>query len=621
MVILVCLALTAKSARIVEMDCDHSTGSDDCLKVLPYCMKYAIDDDPQNEGRTVFSCLECEPGFEPIEGGIKNVPADLFLPDLKAMKVDHLGLCRRISTSEAGVLCNTPQCIKQLPNCWKYTYTKESRNSGTFKCLECHELFVPRSDLKETINATIDFSIQVLTCTRKIESRQCGKNCHLEFPGCSKIEVRDAKIVNYRSQEMETGKFYCSNEAEHFLARQLIFEGSTNQEIPKLTTIPAYQSHIRPCTGTECIHALPKCLTFSTKAELLQDAFIYKCHQCMPGYAPVADGRYFPWIAEMARTQQYAQVCEAVETPSAVCDDRCRLELPGCEIFSISNPSYVLGPYLQTATYDCLQCLPGYRKSKVEKVTPVQKTFSLRFNVKVRCAPIDVSQPTECDEYCRLKLPHCKKFTSKIDAKDPDTEESYRCHECDEGYEPAVDGVYAEWYTGDIRPVCNKKPTNGPLDCDETCQKEFPRCQRISITEDSIGHNIYKCDQCAPGFYPIQYEPNAAGVLSNKDSDMRDQATIYLCAETPAEIYLNMYICTSRDAHLVDHLECADQPNCRHLVKVWDLAKGGRLWHRCVQCKAGYKLKTAIPHIYDIDQDQCEPATLGTVSRLFVSTK
>lgn len=602
--------------KLYDVECDNITGDEECQVLLPYCSKYTVYGEDEMEEVSNFVCTECEPGFEPVADGIKNIPRNYNLPDLKRSGLEFLQLCKRIDTPVEGVNCNSHWCRKELPFCYKYKFTKENDKFGYFECLECDPLFDTRGKL-ETSKATNFYQIK-RTCTRKMEIRECGEICQEELPGCKKYMVSNKMFTTYDSVEIETAEFECLEPLEGYEIMSRFVRSDTNPGLQKETTLASFQSTLQSCSDIKCRHALPYCLKYVTNQQT-GDFVLYTCQECQVGYKPKVNYRAYGSISHMARNSQFAMVCEAVEIDQAKCDSRCQQEIPGCLTFSIYNPNYNLGISIQTAKYACNVCAEGYEGVMEIDDVVVHSDFNVLLNTKVRCRPLDVSQPTPCDDYCRRKYPHCLKYTAQKDDFDPPSEENFRCHQCDEGYEPTSSGDSLPWFAGYERVVCKRKATGEIFTCDSTCQKEFPGCEQMSITNGKGDHNSYQCHKCSEGKFPIPYEKGNPGKLGYHDSIMRNSNTLYLCAEKKSQMYLSLYTCQFKDPNIFDHIECFDQRNCQRIVSMRDLDTGV-ISNRCVLCKNGFQLKANPPHYYDIDQDQCEALKLASNHRLFTAT-
>lgn len=611
--LLICLLICGLQAeKLYDVKCDNITGEEECQQLLPYCSTYAIFEDEDFDDLFTFTCTQCEPGFEAIPGGVKGVPRDYKLPSLKKLGIDFLQLCKRADTPAEGVNCNSYWCKRELPLCYKYTFKKDSDTHGFFDCLECDQMFTPRE--KSTTATITDLHVFKRTCARRLETRECGETCQEELPGCTKFKVSDSKFITVGPTEVERATFECLIPLEGYEVMKTLVTADTHPEIQKDTTLPNFQSSLQSCSDVECRHVLPYCLKYVT-TQVRGEEVMYTCQTCQAGYKPKNNYRSFGSISKLARSNQYVKLCEAVTVSGIDCDSRCQQEMPGCKKFSISETSYLVGESIQSAKYSCDQCEDNYIKVDLDNSTIVHQNYKVTDNVKVVCRPKDVSEPVLCDEQCRKKYPHCKKYTAQKDEDEPASEESFRCWECDEGYEPTTSPDTQHWFSGFERVVCKHKETKGQIACDENCQKEFPHCEQLSITKNKEGHNSYQCHKCASGKFLIPYQANTAGVLAHHDSEMRLTNTIYLCAEQPYHLYQSLYTCEFADPSIFDHPECFEQRNCRQIVSMRDLIRG-RTANRCVQCKGGYRLKAALPHPYDIDQDQCEAVKLQS-TRLF----
>lgn len=615
--ILVLLSLLSSRIAAKTVDCDYNTGYEECYLRLPYCRQYEISPDSDAQDFGTFTCLKCDAGFIPIPGGVKKVPYELSIPEFEKMGVEYIHLCKRVASPEGGLPCNNPVCQKELPQCERYSFQPISEEMGKFTCLSCNELFNVRENAPEAFPAW-NTAVKHL-CSRKSESRECGAKCQTELPGCKRYKVYRNTFEDIENGEKETAFFECLQAHDGYNIRNIRVKENTDPTIVKDLTIPLYDSPIYDCSDANCRHVLPNCQKYAYRG-MTQARFLYICTQCDSNFQPKEVFNFYPSINLLAQRDEFVRVCEVKNIKNADCDDKCKQEFPGCDRLTIWEAGYPISEFIQQAKFRCDQCANGYKQINIDGETLVHANYPLSYNVKVRCQPEPVLKPKVCDEECRKKYPHCEQFIAAFDPSDDPSRESFRCVQCEEGYEHTTDPFIQFWFSGSPRVVCKRKITAGPVDCTGSCKDDFPNCERISISHGFEGHSEYRCHQCSAGFFPIAYDRDVPGKLGYRDGIMKDKPRIYLCAEKPTHVYNSLFRCDRKDFEIVDHDECYIQPNCAYLVTVRDLLRG-RTSFRCIQCRRGFKLKKEIPHSYDLDQDQCERDSMTLLSTLLTASE
>jgi hypothetical protein len=601
--------LLAAPALTHIVDCDYNSGYDDCYLKLPYCMQYKVDAYADQE-KANFTCLKCDPGYEPIKGGLTDLPLDFRLPDFGKLGKEYLMLCKRTKTPVDGITCSNPLCQSELPHCIRHLFTPINDEIGTYSCIACDENFTLR--VLAPLNLSTSPELVKKLCTRKNETRECGEACQAEFPGCKRYSISKNLFVTENENVKELADFQCVEAYPGYEIRNIRVRESTETSVVKDLTIPLYQSPIMNCDDNNCRHVLPNCLKYVYRG-LKSSQIVYTCIQCEAAYQPRPVLTPKPSIPVMALNHQFIQVCQIKNATNVPCDDRCKQEFPGCDLLTVWDSGFSLSIDYLDAKLRCEKCAPGFNQLEDESKRIIHQVYPLLDNVKVRCQPEEVATPTDCDEECRKKYPHCLKYTAVFDPTDPPSKENFRCHLCEKDFEPTTDGDIKEWFSSSMRNVCKFKPTNGTMACTGDCSDIFPDCETVSVTHDENGHSTYQCHKCRAGFYPIPYDRKIPGKIANLNSIMKDKPRIYLCAERPSYIYQSIFKCDRKDFELMDHHECQNQPNCKLVVSVRDLDHA-REFFRCVLCNQGYRLKSKVPHSYDIDQDQCEPESAALKS-------
>ena len=611
--IVLALAGAAMCQEIPEgpINCDYRLRSEKCFTILPWCRTYTITKDPKNEGKTIFTCNSCDPGFEPIPGGVNNLQLIEFqnIPDVTPFAARAVFLCRRVESKDP-LYCSHPACAKELGQCLKYTITNiieeeiedgSKIRAGDYTCLECNEMFEPR--FKEAQQKLVlDPTIPKLLCKRKLGTGECGENCQDEMPGCSTYTISKPEIRSRDEFPEEFAQFYC-NEAENGYESVMRLEKyNTDTAAVKEIAIREYESGDIDCLDLECRHVFPNCHTYVSISQD-DDDNAYICRECRAGYKPLKYQVYGKDFHELYTNKQSVQLCELVNQKSVTPDDYWKEEMPGCTKFTITEAKYDEDGE-QQAVYTCEQCAAGMEIIHDTNPVAVRKGWDLYDNVKARCRPIAKTNPTPCDEQCRLSLKFCQEYKTGYDADYSDFVERFECTKCDDGFIPTQSPDEEPWYFKTQKHVCKRVPVP-EIDCPEICKETFPNCDRISISKDENGHNVYQCHQCSAGFYPIDYENGVKGRLSAQYNPMRSYNVIYLCSDNPDELYLSKTDCDTADDSIFDSKACHSTVNCDIVAEVRNLLTG-KWYEKCLKCPEGYKVKNPRPAYYAYDQSLCE---------------
>ena len=595
--------------------CDARKRNQPCYLGLPYCKAYHYVDNPIGLGTVDFFCDACEDGFEPIPEGETNIPLnkETRLPDFSNLPTKDLKLCQRLGTNSNPIWCTHPACREELPHCRRYTLTNIREvetaegpiREGSFTCIECDELFTPRNDTSMYVLS--DDSTKII-CSRKPGFSECGTNCQLEIPGCIGYTISNVQIDKAATTSTELANFICTQPYPGYNALNMIQKINTKTSIEKDLTIHEYQSPKIACEDIKCRHVFPDCKTLYWQAPDF-NTNEYVCLECREYFIK----REFPVFGQdflkQYSTKQTTALCQLTEQKNVPVVGFWQELMPGCLKMSISNVESTWEGKM-VASFVCDQCAEGMEPINIDQPVNVWGGWDLADSIKPRCRKAAVPKPTVCDDTCQKKLINCQSYTSAyLDSTAP-ANLTYKCESCGLGLVPSVDGDTEPWYSMSERMVCKPAAFEGTDDCNEGCKQTFPFCDKISITTDPKGHNIYQCQKCSDGFYPIDYEDGQTGRLSALDNEMRHHNTIYLCSNQPNEFYISKTDCLNEDEALFDSRVCQMSVNCNSVAEVRNLLTGD-YYLKCLKCGKGFREKTVRSGFYDIDQSLCEriPAT------------
>jgi len=582
-----------------------------CYMSMPYCQVYEYTTDETNDGRYVYKCKQCETGFIPTDpiANLVRTPGK-HIPDLAASKITdkYLNLCKLDPNNQKPIPCTHIFCRSMFPLCATFTAknvgynTATKKQTATFKCEQCLLVYQPNT-LESQITGDFDENKVYKACVRAEETRECGFNCRFEFPGCSKYQVSRVRVTKNKDNSLsETASFQCLEGAPGYQPINEKVTMSSDVIYQRNLALREYISNILTCSNDAiCSSVMPNCNKYYTMA--VDNIYtIYNCTECRSGFEPKKIKVQNVDQLVLYNVKQTMETCMPIARSKFATDAAWKLEVPGCDVLTVSDVTEKAGRYY--ARYSCDQCSNGFVRVEDNELVPVQNGWFTTDRVKVRCRPVEVKMEAACDENCRKKFPYCRKYTAVFEQGSEFKFETFRCTECDEGFEPTTTPDRELFYIGIEKVVCKRRPTPGEVDCPEVCKANFPFCDRLSIAHDQDGHNIYQCHKCQDGYYRIPYE-TIPGRLSAKDHFMRKFNQIYLCSDSPNDVYINKEICDYTDPRASDAELCEGTVNCRVVVQVkrldipWEEAK-------CLKCIDGYRPKMKLPHPYDIDQSLCE---------------
>lgn len=592
------------AAVCVRVRCDQETDNDenDCVRLTPQCLEYEYVPDPENPDKFMVSCISCQEGLIPYWTH-KNVDVDEFT-DLPSMM---LFMCAPNNEGKP-VSCTSKTCLYgSLKLCQRYTvsdleYGEPGVVTGRFMCLDCLYMYEPTgTSIYLEYNFFKSEQERLLTvCKRRVGIFQCGTVCQLEFPGCTRYQV--SKLTGGQQTGLEErARFRCLEALPGYNIMQEIVEATTIFADFKWITLPAYYSSLLSCDSRICQAALPNCEQYFTVSfeEYYQEYFCWKCKPTM--YPINQPTRGMSMIYHFMQTKQMV-TCLQKPLESFPCDDKCKLEFPGCESLT-ATPSDIEDRNF--AVYKCDKCAEGFVAAPDGNYTAAWINGPASENIKIRCVPKEIIEPAPVSGEMAYLLPHCLEYTIKFREDGPNNAMEYTCHKCENGWEPTSSPVYAEWYTKVERVVCKHIPFPGPVECNDECKQVFPNCDRVVVSKDPKGHNIYECLACQNGYYPITYEYNTPGRLAFEEHEMRDQSKIYLCTNQQKERYNRLYYCDSHNKFPAEEVGCVLDDNCEIAVSAKKETEY-MAYFKCLQCKSGYRLKKTLPNIFSGDVSQCE---------------
>lgn len=613
LMLLLCIFLRISSCAVIRKSCDYLLRKDRCYKILPFCKTWTYVEEENFKGTYLFKCEICETGFEPIEKGVGRLTLSEGedIPDPYAMNMDSVQLCRRVETD--NVFCAHPTCKKELPFCRKYNVkniqegtvaVKGIKTIADFECTECEPLFEPYPKNRILKNATLSPLIPKLLCSRKEETRECGNQCEIEFPGCKKYSVSNVQRSVISGEQIEFAMFRCLQALPGYEISMNMVRATTNPSVQKNIALKQYETEVIKCDDIKCRHILPDCKEWSA-INYNQDSSEFSCEKCREGYQPRSPVRSYDYFSHWFYSKNL-QVCEIKEVQGAVCGEECQEELPGCLKYTVWSVSSNLDG-TQRAKYSCDQCKDGFLRLEDTNPVVVQSTWEISDRTKVRCYPKPTPDPTLVEGSLKDILPNCRLYSSKYDPQISYDYLLYECSECYAEFEPSPLQEIFEWYSRDERPVCRRirrEETYG-VPCDQNCQKTFPGCGKIKIMDDYSGRKAYHCTQCLDGWFQIPYETPFKGLLSNPSSPLIMSRKIRLCAQSPSILYIDREECLP-GGNYIDSVRCSMYKNCRTILTVSDF-ETAEVYDVCDECHQGFTLKMKKPHPYDDDQTLCEP--------------
>ena len=619
---LLTLAIYTQKEEPTAYRCNYRDYEDKCSTVMPVCRKYTVRLDSVDEGKFIFKCNECEPGYAPYEEGLGNLdivqPGNL--PDGKKLGLSQIWLCHRTATPEAGVLCAHRECHQELPNCRRYTVSNIRVPEGDFteiadyKCLECEELYEPISSPGYG-TASTSFAVVKKLCKRKVETRECGELCQKELPNCLEYSMYRPSIRLLENANFaQTAYYQCLQATPGYSPIKLETSFDANSSISKSIVLREFITSNSHCADYKCRKVFPHCKIYSDITT--PSGFDYTCTECRNGFRPKTSPSRGLDFESMYLTQTSIELCDYNEGTGLECDEQCQDEFQGCLVITVANVQLegLEGP---TAQFKCDKCKDGFQAVEDGSQTKIHQGWELADNVKVRCVPIPQKLPVPVQGNEAVRFPNCKSISySEVDGMSRDIYE-YVCIECEEGFEPNKVPAFKSFFDVSERYLCSPKVTEGPVACDEKCQVTFPHCENIEVKPDPDGLPDFYCHKCGEGYYPIDYEQGGQGQLTDDQHLMRLQNTIYLCSEDPHEVYIDMAHCNPLDSSLLDSPLCLGSVNCVYVISVFNFLTGDR-YTKCGKCENGCVPRKTRPHPYELDQSLCQ-ASSKLSSRLFMS--
>jgi hypothetical protein len=603
--------------KVVTCD-DRGFPDATCKTVTPYCNKLKVEKsaDPK---KSLFSCLECHKGFQPSttkEDDIRDF--DLDNPDLPT---NRLLLCRRTESAEPIRVPGIEWFQYEFPDCLEYTVSevRPDLNLGRFTCTKCTSDFGYEPFVQGVVHS-LSVRVQKRLCWRPKGKYQCGPRCQEKLPGCAEYNIlfRDFQVLQNQTT-MFKYHMYCSKAIAQFQGVMQPQEHFLDYEYAVNLATPRFQSDLVDCADSTCKQTLPKCKKYFWYS-LAQDAVRYFCTECSQGYAQIQDGVLGPDFAQLVNRKRFLQLCtlQPVENLKLV-DPETRAEFPGCDTLSISNVKLAEdGAHL--ANYVCTRCEEGYEPVPNDPAAPVYSdTLGIR-NTKYRCRPVATGENSSqtCGLECRQKLPNCKEFKSVYeDLGANSTALRFKCVRCDPGFTAVKD--WSAPFVFDWRfelSVCESIPTTVAIPCGLECNEYFPNCKNITTTRQPNGEMKYACNECVQGFYPMNYEEAAPGVISHKDNFLRKTPQVHLCSPDKDIIYINKMNCKTTDAIIAarDFPGCVDS-DCELMAQFRNVATE-QTGFVCLRCAPGFVPKTNPPGKYDTDQNFCVKRSQAALKQL-----
>lgn len=505
-------------------------------------------------------------------------------------------------------LCLTDSCISgTLKFCRRFTvdqplYGNPGEFNGTFKCLDCYEMYEPSSEpIYLSYRSTGTGRDPLNVCQRRVGIFECGQFCQVELTGCARYQIsrlRGGQATNID----ETAIFRCLEALPGYSINEEIVEGITYNNQPKQVTFAAYTSGLIDCNTRMCQAVLPNCEQYYTVASSGSYTNIF-CSRCKSTMIPLGYRQNSMPLIWMFFEGRRAITCDIKPLNSVPCDSVCKQEVPGCDSLStMVFPNYY---GVSDAIYKCDRCAAGLMQVTNDTRVTSWRNAPASQNIKIRCAPPEVRQSTSVSGDMAKILPRCQRYTAVYAPGSMYNVTQYSCQECEQGWEPTSEPASVEWFSRAERIVCKHVPFPGPVECNDECKQIFPSCDRAMVSKDVNGHNVYECVACQNGFYPISYSYGTSARLKYEQHEMRDQSRIYLCSNQPRERYWRLYFCDWRNEFAREDLGCTVDDNCRVLANVkQEFQLTG--YFKCLECNSGYRPKSIVPSIYGGDITQCE---------------
>ena len=601
------LSSLAEEAR--EINCDYRGFPDTrCKTLIPHCEAFKVSRMDSQSTNGVYSCIKCEDGFVPTDPQIGSVE-DQYYPD------SVLYLCKRVTW--AGALLQSHHTYeRELPLCEEYTVTdiNEKDNTAVFSCMKCDST-LHHTPINGGVRGSIDQDQTKTVCVRNEGIYECGDICQSrEFPGCRRFQVTGRKIdTTVKDRVVYRADLMCIQPVYGF--ESIMDKLSVLIDLPgiKDLVIPEYLTPFLNCTDPSCRYTIPKCDQFYWVGSTL-NRYGYTCNKCSYGYTPlkyeVSDEGYDDLVSKGRMLALCTIEEQVIDTTN---DSEWRKDVPGCNKVSVSNVHLDTKGRL-VADYRCVSCDEGYEQIPYDAYT--FGVFDRDDSTKYLCRPIPTPEDgpsIECDDHCRFMMTNCKEVKRRY-GSDKGQLASYvefLCTRCDRGFNPS--GNWTESYRYDwivYHDVCDHIVTGEPIECDDECKDVYPHCNSLLVTWNAYQDDIYQCLECDGEYYPMDYEDDVKGRISNIGNSMRNTREIHLCSPLPSIIYTE-----KTDCRLSDNLyDTSDYELCMH-SKCRLLVEEYNTYNRvsslvCLQCADGYTLLyNSRRSLYDEDWDYCIPAS------------
>src|SRR3990167_494003 len=445
--LLLAVLVSSANSRVVFCDQEADRETNLCAERVPQCLEYEYVPNPENPDKFIFRCITCQDGLVPLWTH-KDIPAHE-----NGMPQDILVMCAPNMEGKPAS-CTSSSCSEgPLKGCLRYTVENPQFEgpgvfTGHFKCLECFFQYEP---VPEGVTLKYDASLKSRSapfsvCRRKLGIFECGYPCQIEFPGCWRYEVSKLQ-GGAQTGKPETANFLCLNVMPSHTFKHQVVTASTNFKVSKQLTYAVYESEVQECNDRLCKAVLPNCQNYYTLGGSHNVIKIY-CAMCKQTMTYIPEGAVSSNLINMYVDAQVAIVCNPKQLNSYRCGNECKEEFPGCNILSTVVNTDDDHPRILPAVYRCDECAPGYFKVQNEASVSSWSSNVLADNVKIRCAPNEVTQPTTPTGLLAQLLPHCLKYTATYHRPSGlYNVTQYECQQCENGWEPTSAPHLASWYS------------------------------------------------------------------------------------------------------------------------------------------------------------------------------